>query len=209
MTFFQYTYTLFILDGWMDLHHVFNTSMSLGSGAAGGYVEAGSAYASSPPSIPAFCALPVHWPCLTSASWDASEEFKERGQAHEPKSVRRRRPSLTLTTHQCTVHCHCCYGKPIGGQDVGTGDKLCWLGLWTAQCGFANTDDVIIAKTGKFTLGKYFAMWWVVRSWFEEMGGTPSSSLPLFGLLAWGTITLLHFFNFFRGDSRWNVTDKW
>ena len=58
MTFFQYTlYTLFILDGWMDLHHVFDTSMSSGSGAAGGYVEAGSAYASSPPSIPAFCAL--------------------------------------------------------------------------------------------------------------------------------------------------------
>ena len=144
------------------------------------------------------------------ARWDASEEFKEKGQTHEPKSVRRRRrPNTTLTTHQCTFHCHCCYGKPIGGQDVGTGDKLCWLGHWTAQCGFANTKDVIIAKTGKFTLGKYFAMCWVLSRWFEEMGGTPSSSLPLFGLLAWGTITLLHFFNFFGGDSRWNVTDKW
>ena len=56
--FFQYTFTLFILDGWMDLHHhVFDTSM-YGLGEAGGYVEAGSAYASSPPpSIPAFCAL--------------------------------------------------------------------------------------------------------------------------------------------------------
>ena len=62
------------------------------------------------------------------ARWDASEEFKERGQTHEPKSVKRRRPRLTLTTHQCTVHCHCCYGKPIGGQDIGT--KLCWLGHW-------------------------------------------------------------------------------
>ena len=144
------------------------------------------------------------------ARWDASEEFKEKGQTHEPKSVRRRRrPNTTLTTHQCTFHCHCCYGKPIGGQDIGTGDKLCWLGHWTAHCGFANTDDVIIAKTGKFTLGKYFAMCWVQSRWFEEMGGTPSSSLPLFGLLAWGTITLLHFFNFFGGDSRWNVTDKW
>ena len=39
-------------------HHVFDTSMSLGLEAAGGYVEAGSAYASSPPpSIPAFSAL--------------------------------------------------------------------------------------------------------------------------------------------------------
>ena len=39
-------------------HHVFDTSISLGLEAAGGYVEAGSAYSSSPPpSIPAFCAL--------------------------------------------------------------------------------------------------------------------------------------------------------
>ena len=137
------------------------------------------------------------------ARWDASE----------PKSVRRRTTIAwhlpSLPTHQCTVHCHCCYGKPIGGQDVGMGDKLCWVGHWAARCGFANTDDVIIAKTWKFTLGKHFAKCWLLRSWFEEMGGTPSSSLPLFGLLAWGTITLLHFFNFFGGDSRWNVTDKW
>ena len=42
----------------MDLHHhVFDTSM-YGLGEAGGYVEAGSVYASSPPlSIPAFSAL--------------------------------------------------------------------------------------------------------------------------------------------------------
>ena len=47
------------MDGWMDLHHhVFDTFISLRLGAAGGYVEAGSAYYSSPPpSIPAFCAL--------------------------------------------------------------------------------------------------------------------------------------------------------
>ena len=43
----------------MDLHHhVFDTFISLRLEAAGGYVEAGSAYSSSPPpSIPAFCAL--------------------------------------------------------------------------------------------------------------------------------------------------------